>query len=112
MPVHRGFTLNVASSLLTGLYPSTHGVLNWSDEFPSDVDTYADFVEATSLSPPEATSGRNFFTPAWGLDEPFETVYNLESEKSERECHQATAEEVRTNFEAVTETQESFNLLC
>jgi arylsulfatase A-like enzyme len=55
-----GFTLNVAASMITGTYPSTHGVMNWSDEFQDDIPTYGDISEEMKIAPAEVISGMNF----------------------------------------------------
>lgn len=106
-----GFTLNVATSMLTGTYPSTHGVVNWSDEFHGELPAYGDLTIEAGLSPATAISGMNFFTDEWGLNQVFDTVHNLEAEKSGRECHQATATEVRDKCMGLVSNQESFNHL-
>lgn len=106
-----GFTLNVAPSMITGTYPSTHGVVNWSDEFQNDIPTYNDISEEMEIAPAEVIPGMNFFTEEWGLDQAFNQVHNLDEKKSRRDCNQATATEIRTKCNEIINNRESFNTL-
>jgi len=105
-----GFTLSVLSSMLTGAYPSTHGVLRWDDHFPNEMQSYNDAVRDTHLAPVEAISGMNFITDEWGLNEEFADVHNLSDAKSERDCHQAKADEVCATTRDVIQDRDQFNL--
>lgn len=106
-----GFTLNVAASMITGTYPSTHGVMNWSDEFQDDIPTYGDISEEMKIAPAEVIPGMNFFTKEWGLDQAFNKVHNLDDKKSRRDCNQATATEIRNKCEKLIANRKLFNNL-
>lgn len=106
-----GFTLTVLSSMITGNYPSTHGVLRWDDQFPENAFTYADAVARTDLAPVEAIPGMNFISEEWNLTRAFDGVHPLSEEKSQRDCNQATADEIcETALERI-EDGDSFNHL-
>ncbi|MFB6141782.1 MAG: sulfatase [Halorientalis sp.] len=106
-----GFTLNVISSLVTGTYPTTHGVLRWSDTFPEDVPAYADAIADSSLPPATAIPGMNFVTEEWGVDRAFDRVHNLEEAKGTRACEQARAGEIREEAERVVTGADGFNAM-
>ena len=106
-----GFTLNVISSMMTGTYPTTHGILRWSDKFPTDLPTYREMVRDSGLGPAEAVAGMNFITDEWGVNNAFDNVHNLDAQKSERDCDQAVASEVRTQAEEIFDTREDPNAL-
>lgn len=91
------FTFCSASSMFTGTYPSTHGVRTFSDRFPGDIHTLADYL-AQADRESSALSGMNFFSKRWGLDRAFSTVHSLSEYKDQRECEQASAEEVIETF--------------
>jgi arylsulfatase A-like enzyme len=107
-----GFTLNVLTSLITGTYPSTHGVLRWSDQYDGDPPAYTEYAADTDLAPPEAIPAMNFVSEEWGLDSAFDTVHDLESAKATRNCHQAIAEEVFETAREVVAGRDQFNVLC
>ncbi|MFB6185903.1 MAG: sulfatase-like hydrolase/transferase, partial [Halobacteriaceae archaeon] len=89
-----GFTLTVLSSLITGDYPSTHGVLRWNDLFPENASTYRDAASSAGFPPTEAIPGMNFISEEWNLTGAFDKVHSLSEEKSQRDCNQATADEI------------------
>lgn len=106
-----GFTLTVLSSLITGDYPSTHGVLRWDNQFPENVFTYRDAADSADLPPVEAIPGMNFISEEWNLTGAFDNVHSLSEEKSRRDCNQATADEIcETALDRIDEEDE-FNLL-
>lgn len=106
-----GFTLTVLSSLITGTYPSTHGVLRQTDEFPDDSPVYRDFVEGSDLGPVEAVPGMNFVTEEWNLKQAFDAVHNLEDVKAARDSEQARAGEIRERAESIIDEGTPFNML-
>jgi len=106
-----GFTLTVLSSMITGNYPSNHGVLRWDDQFPNNAFTYADASADTELAPVEAIPGMNFISEEWNLTGAFDDVYPLSEEKSRRDCNQATADEICERAIEQIDGQDSFNQL-
>ena len=105
------FRLNVISSIVTGTYTTTHRTLGWSDEFSTNLPSYREIVRDSRLGSAEAVSGMNFITDEWGVNNAFDKVHNLDAQKSERDCEQAVASEVRTQAEEIFDTREDVNTL-
>jgi len=106
-----GFTLTVLSSLITGDYPSTHGVLRWNDLFPENTSTYRGAASDADLPPTEAIPGMNFISEEWNLRGAFDKVHSLSDEKSQRDCNQATADEICDTALDRIDKEGSFNHL-
>jgi len=106
-----GFTLTVLSSLITGDYPSTHGVLRWDNQFPENAFTYRDAAGSADLPPVEVIPGMNFISKEWNLTGAFDKVHSLAEEKSQRDCNQATADEICDTALDRIDEENAFNLL-
>lgn len=105
------FTLNVITSLVTGTYPSTHGVLRWHDRYDGDPSPYREYT-GTDLGPVKAVPAMNFMTEEWGLDRAFDTVHDLDAAKRARESNTAITEEVFDTARDVMAERDPFNLFC
>lgn len=106
------FTVTSATSMFTGTYPPTHGMLTFSDQFDNELDHIGDFIGDHGL-PTSLVSGMNFFSDEsgleWGLNRMFDEVYNLEDSKEGRDTNQAHADEVVDGFlDKVVGEHESF----
>lgn len=73
-----GFTLNVIASMLTGTYPSTHGLIRWGDEFSENIPSYMNMIADTEIEQPDAIPGMNFISDEWGLCSGFRNIHSLE----------------------------------
>ena len=106
-----GFTLTVLSSLITGDYPSTHGVLRWNDLFTENAFTYRDATSQADFPPTEVIPGMNFISEEWNLRDAFGKIHSLSEEKSKRDCNQATADEICGTVLDRIEKEDAYNLL-
>jgi len=97
--------------MVTGTYPTTHGTLSWSDDFPTHLPTYREMVSDSGLGPTEAIAGMNFITSEWSINNAFDNVHNMDAQKSERDCDQAVASEIRTQAEQLFDTRGNVNAL-
>lgn len=102
------FTLSIISSLVTGTYPSTHGALRWDDRLSIDLPSLADITNNSTLGEVTAIPAMNFVDSDWGLGRCFDQVRNLDGRKAERNCNQATAEEVCSTARDIVKEQNPF----
>lgn len=85
------FTFSVASSMLSGLYPSTHGALSFEDrlgdEVPSVPERLRDVGYRTGVF-----SGMNYFTDDWGLARGFQRNYSPDGQTEASAAESLVAE--------------------
>lgn len=68
------FTFSVASSMLSGLYPSTHGALSFDDRLGEAVPYVPELLGEAGYRT-GVFSGMNYFTDDWGLARGFQENY-------------------------------------
>ncbi len=92
------WTKSSIASLLTGLYPSSHGAVGREDRLLPDVATLAQHLKSHGYTTVAFSSNGNFYADDWGLIRGFDEVWGYWVERSDQDRGMMTAELVEDLF--------------